>query len=129
VKPITAYDVHLHLTHRLGACLVAASVAGAWWITRRRLGPKHLLTRSAIGWLGLVGVQFGLGAATVWTGKPADLATAHVAVGSLILAFGGVLTAMAFRLFAVPGRRHLASAGDPAAAPRPNDAVGQPAHP
>ena len=124
VKPITAYDVHLHLAHRLGACIVAGAVGGTWWITRRRLGPKHLLTRSAIAWLGLVGVQFGLGAATVWTGKSADLATTHVAVGSLILALGGLQTAAAFRLFASPGSREFLE-GDAPAQTRANGAVQQ----
>jgi len=127
VKPITAYDVHLQLTHRFGACFVAGAVGGVWWITRRRLGTKHLLTRSAIAWLGLVGVQFGLGAATIWTGKSADIATAHVTVGSLILAWGGLQTAMAFRLFVSPPSRDPAPAGNPVAQARPAGAVGQPA--
>ena len=124
VMPITAYDVHLHLAHRIGACIVAGAVGGAWWITRRRLGPRHLLTRSAVAWLGLLGVQFGLGAATVWTGKSADLTTAHVAVGSLILAWGALQTTAAFRLFVSPRGRELL-AGNAGPQNRANGAVPQ----
>jgi len=128
VKPITAYDVQLQMMHRLGACLVAGAVGGTWWITRRRLGRGHVLRTSLFAWIGLVGLQFGLGAATVWTGKSADVATAHVAVGSLILALGGLQTAAAFRLSVSPrGRESLA--GEAAAQTRANGAVEQPAQP
>jgi heme A synthase len=74
-------------------------------------------------------VQFGLGAATVWTGKSADIATAHVAVGSLILALGGLQTAMAFRLFASPRGRDMAPARDMATHTQTDGAVGQLAQP
>ena len=54
-------------------------------------------------WIGLglvavvIALQFALGAATIWTGKSADIATAHVAVGALSLATGAMATLAAFR--------------------------------
>jgi cytochrome c oxidase assembly protein subunit 15 len=113
-QTITASDVHLHMTHRLGACAVAGTIIGAAWIARRRLGPKHPLSRTALTWVILTGVQFGLGATTVWTGKSADIATAHVAMGSLILALGALQTVAAFRMF--PVARPAAQVPSPAPA-------------
>jgi cytochrome c oxidase assembly protein subunit 15 len=48
-------------------------------------------------WLGLILFQVGLGAATIWTNKAADVATAHVLVGALALAVGALWCAIAFR--------------------------------
>jgi cytochrome c oxidase assembly protein subunit 15 len=89
--PITATDVVLHMAHRFGACLVVGAVGWALVRARRRLALGHPVRRLAAGWLGLIGVQFALGAVTVWTNKAADIATAHVAVGALALLIGGVL--------------------------------------
>jgi cytochrome c oxidase assembly protein subunit 15 len=91
-NPVTAAGVRLHMAHRLTALGVVAAVVACVQVTRRRLGAQHTLTRAARGWLGLVLVQVFLGAATVWTGKSVALATAHVAVGSLVLTAGGLLT-------------------------------------
>jgi hypothetical protein len=41
-----------------------------------------------------------LGAATIWTNKSADIATAHVAVGALTLTVGTLLLLMARRCLA-----------------------------
>jgi cytochrome c oxidase assembly protein subunit 15 len=89
-NPITASHLHLHMAHRYWAVAVTAAVLGTARFVRRRLGPTDPLTRLSWAWLGLVGVQVALGAATVWTGKNSLIATAHVAVGSLCLA-GAVL--------------------------------------
>jgi heme A synthase len=45
----------------------------------------------------LILLQVGLGAATIWTNKAADVATAHVLVGALALAVGALWCAIAFR--------------------------------
>ena len=39
-------------------------------------------------WLGLIFLQAGLGAWTIWSQKAADVATAHVLVGALSLVTG-----------------------------------------
>ena len=51
------------------------------------LQPRALVHLSRL-WLGLILLQVGLGAATIWTNKAADVATAHVLVGALALAVG-----------------------------------------
>lgn len=102
-RDLEALDIHLHMAHRLNAVLVLAVVAvTATLILRRR--SQDGLHRGAIVWLALVLVQAGLGIWTVWANKPADVATAHVAVGSTVLAMGVGLSLIAFRA-AAPGRR------------------------
>jgi hypothetical protein len=47
-------------------------------------------------------VQVFLGAATIWTGKTADIATAHLACGALCLVTGGLTSILSFRMLASP---------------------------
>ncbi len=90
-RPIEAADVVLHMSHRLGAVAVLGVVVVVVGRARRHLPREHPVRRGAALWLGLVLVQFGLGAWTVWSNKAADIATLHVLVGSLLLAVGGGL--------------------------------------
>jgi cytochrome c oxidase assembly protein subunit 15 len=114
VNPITAFDVHLQMAHRLGAVAVTVSVALCWQAARRVFGRRHRWTTLCSLWLGLIAVQVALGAATVWTGKSADVATAHVAVGSLALALGSALAAMALW----PGTADCPAGGEGGTEPR-----------
>ena len=68
-------------------------------------GAKNILTKLSFAWLGLILVQIGLGAATVWTNKSADIATAHVAVAALSLMVGAMTTLIAFRCVVVGPKR------------------------
>jgi cytochrome c oxidase assembly protein subunit 15 len=43
-------------------------------------------------------VQFALGAWTIWSNKAADIATAHVAVGAIMLSFGMSISAICWRI-------------------------------
>ena len=45
----------------------------------------------------MIFLQVGLGAATIWSNKAADVATAHVLVGALALTVGALWCIMAFR--------------------------------
>jgi cytochrome c oxidase assembly protein subunit 15 len=123
--PVTAFQVHLHMIHRFLAVALVAVAAGTW----RKAGRLGTGWRMGVrAWCGLFAVQFALGAATVWTNKAADLATAHVAVGATILSAGVALAAM--RLM---GERHVGVAFDPCRAgnafikPSPTVALGRPA--
>jgi heme a synthase len=97
LNAITAYDVHLQMLHRMVAAGIVVAVGVCVARARRRLGRRQLITRVGWLWAGLVGVQVGLGAFTIWSGKAADVATAHVAVGSLTLCVGGMLSILALR--------------------------------
>jgi heme A synthase len=60
---------------------------------------KAGLTRPAILLLMLLATQLTLGVLTVLWGKPADIASAHVAVGALVLVTTFVLAVRAMRIY------------------------------
>ena len=82
--PITAFQIVLQMVHRMMAGTILLMVGACAWLARRQLGPQHRLSRLASGWFWLIVAQIFLGAATIWTGKKADIATAHVACGALM---------------------------------------------
>jgi cytochrome c oxidase assembly protein subunit 15 len=96
-NPITALQIGLQMAHRLTALGIFFLVSVCVWRSRQWLGRNHALTKLSFGWLGLIVAQMVLGAATIWTNKSADMATAHVAVGALSLATGSLMTLVAFR--------------------------------
>ena len=96
-NPITAGQIVLQMVHRLLALAILGAVALAAWSARRALGSQNLLSRLSLVWLGLIVAQVFLGAATIWSNKAADLATAHVLIGALCLATGALLTLVVSR--------------------------------
>jgi cytochrome c oxidase assembly protein subunit 15 len=101
-KPTTALYINLQMAHRVGAVLITVAILAASagvWLTP---GSAPLLRRWSAVWVGLVFVQFALGAFTIWTNKAADVATTHVAVGALTFVLGALLTAMSWRLQSQP---------------------------
>ena len=81
------------------------------------------MTRLSIAWVGLILGQAVLGAATIWTNKAADIATAHVAVGALSLLAGAMLVLSARRCFETSPVEVAATASEPAR----NEPTSQPA--
>jgi cytochrome c oxidase assembly protein subunit 15 len=104
-NPITAAQVELQMAHRLLALVIFAAVAACAWRARRFLGWRHPLTRFAGFWFGVVLIQVFLGAATIWTNKSADVATAHVACGAVCLATGALASVISFRVLAAGAAR------------------------
>ena len=108
-NPITAGGIVLQMTHRLVAGLILAGVgACAWQARRKRLGCL-LLTRLTLVWLGMILIQASLGVATIWSGKSADVATIHVAVGALSLMAGAMIYLVCQRFQLVPAPLPVAS--------------------
>jgi len=114
LNPITAFQIGLHMVHRITAVIILAGVIWAAWFTGRRVGWSSTLGRLSIGWLVLIFIQAALGMATIWTNKSADIATVHVAVGALSLVTGAGLGLMAGRRMISVSR--LAKISDAAAA-------------
>ena len=83
--PTTIGQIHLQMLHRTMAVVLAVLFLIYAWKARRAAMGVRLASR---WWLALLVVQIALGAWTVWSGKAADVTTAHVAVGALILFLG-----------------------------------------
>jgi cytochrome c oxidase assembly protein subunit 15 len=96
-NPITGFQIKLQMVHRLVALAICVSTAICAWRAWRRLGRKDELTKLALFWLGLILAQALLGAATIWSNKAADVATAHVLGGALSLVTGALWCIIAFR--------------------------------
>src|SRR5262249_25754818 len=96
-NPITAFQIDLQLAHRgVAVAICIATAIGAGQPGGRR-GRKNALTNLALFWLGLILAQAFLGAATIWSNKAADVATAHVLGGPLSLVTGALWYIIAFR--------------------------------
>ena len=128
LSDVTAFQIWLQMAHRFGALLVligvlaffirvraveAAPIGQVGAIDPIARGPAaagmnrrypaaadgpRLLKRLSFWWLILVFVQITLGAWTIWSNKAADIATAHVAVGAIMLSFGVIISAICWRL-------------------------------
>jgi cytochrome c oxidase assembly protein subunit 15 len=96
-NPITAFQIELQMAHRVVALAILILTAVCAWQAWRRLSGKDAQTKLALSWFALILLQVGLGAATIWTNKAADVATGHVLVGALALAVGTLWCAIAFR--------------------------------
>jgi cytochrome c oxidase assembly protein subunit 15 len=118
--PITANQIYLHMAHRLNACFVLLAVAAIAFLARKGESAP-VLRKLTLGWTALVVAQALLGAWTVWSNKAADIATAHVALGALTLAFGGLLyigtAPLAAQVAQRSGSHSLAGEPAPALAP------------
>jgi heme a synthase len=96
-NPIEAWDVHLQMVHRVLALAILAGTVMNWRLVRQTMpSSRDVLGRGAGLLAVLVGAQAILGAATIWSGKAADVATAHVAVGSAVLTLATLLALVAY---------------------------------
>lgn len=96
-NPITACQIILQMGHRLVALAILVLTTACAWQARRRLGKTDSLAKLALFWLALILAQILLGAATIWSNKAADVATAHVLGGALSLVTGAFGCVIAFR--------------------------------
>ena len=87
--------VHLQLTHRFGAYVLAALLAFAWWRSRGAASPHVRAGAAAV--LGLVLVQIVLGAFNVLLAVPVWLTAAHLATATALFALAVVTTLRAGR--------------------------------
>jgi cytochrome c oxidase assembly protein subunit 15 len=112
LSDVTAFQIWLQMVHRFLALMIAIAVI-AFCLRVRRDAPRFAaLKRLSIFWVALVGCQIALGAWTIWSNKAADVATAHVALGAVMLSFGVSISAICWRIVAglphdAPGGRAL----------------------
>jgi len=92
LNPITACQIGLQMAHRLVALSLLLLVGCLAWKARREQGAGSLPAKLAAAWLWLNCLQAVLGAATIWSNKAADVATAHVLCGALSLLAGTIFS-------------------------------------
>jgi cytochrome c oxidase assembly protein subunit 15 len=87
LTPPTLFQVWIHFAHRAWAMVGVAAVLGLAInvLLRHRRTARGWLVRPAVAMIALLVAQVTLGISTVLMGKPADVATAHLAVGALVL--------------------------------------------
>jgi heme a synthase len=90
LSDVDAFQIWLQMSHRCLAALIGiAVIMFAVRIRRLRKSSRApILSGLSIWWVVLFFLQFTLGAWTIWSNKAADIATAHVAVGAIMLSFG-----------------------------------------
>lgn len=111
-KPITAFQIHLHMAHRLGAVLTLTVVWIAVWKIRSTSGSGWI-RRLAMFWGVLLVSQAFLGAATVWSNKAADVATLHVLLGAMSLITGSTLAGITLSARRLARVRSSATGAEP----------------
>src|SRR5438552_18839458 len=109
LSDVDAFQIWLQMAHRFLALIIAIIVVAFCLRVWRDAPGVAALKRLSIFWVVLVACQIALGAWTIWSNKAADIATAHVAVGAIMLSFGVSIGAICWRL----SYRHLGRARSP----------------
>ena len=112
LSDVTAFQIWLQMAHRFLALIIAIAVIAFCLRAWRDAGQLPALKRLSVLWVACVLCQIALGAWTIWSNKAADIATAHVALGAIMLSFGVSISAICWRVLAVsrqgaPGGRAL----------------------
>jgi cytochrome c oxidase assembly protein subunit 15 len=111
LSDVTAFQIWLQMAHRFLAFIIAIGVV-AFCLSVWRDAPRFAaLKRLSIFWVPLVVCQIALGAWTVWSNKAADVTTAHVALGAVMLSFGVSISAICWQI----SRRDVGRARPPGA--------------
>jgi heme A synthase len=99
------FKVIVHFAHRVWAIVVVATaLALVSILASRGLLAIPVISRLAISIMVLLLVQISLGALIIWTGRNAEIATAHQTTGAVIL---GVTTVLAMQLEMFPSRMNV----------------------
>ena len=98
LSDVDAFQIWLQMTHRFVALLIAIGVIAFCSRVWRDARQVPALKKLSIWWIAFLLVQLTLGAWTIWSNKAADIATAHVAVGAIMLSFGVTISAICWRI-------------------------------
>src|SRR5215813_15248772 len=98
LSDVDAFQIWLQMAHRFMALIIVIGVTAFCFRVRRDTRGFATLARLSLFWVGLVFCQIALGAWVIWSNKAADIATAHVAIGAVMLSFGVSITAICWRI-------------------------------
>jgi cytochrome c oxidase assembly protein subunit 15 len=101
IPSFSSEKIIIHFAHRLGATVASGMII--WTFSRivRRYRNQRALVRPVVAMLIFLGIQISLGALAVWTSKAVIPATAHVAIGAIILGTSVLLTLRAYAMASV----------------------------
>src|SRR5947208_5878846 len=106
LSEVTAFQIWLQMAHRFLASIIAVAIitffVRVWSVAE---GPV-VLKRLSFLWVALVISQIALGGWVIWSNKAADVATAHVALGAVMLSFGVSISAICWRVSGKAGALH-----------------------
>jgi cytochrome c oxidase assembly protein subunit 15 len=116
LSEVTPFHIWLQMAHRFLALVIAVGVITCL-VRSREAGLRGTsLAQWSDAWSLLLAGQITLGAWVIWSNKAADIATAHVALGAIMLALGVTISAISLRLVrsseAAPIRPHHLVAED-----------------
>ncbi len=98
LSQVTAFQIWLQMVHRFLASIIAVAIitfsARVWSVAEVSAALKRL----SVLWVILVISQIALGGWVIWSNKAADVATAHVALGAVMLSFGVSISAICWRV-------------------------------
>ena len=98
LSEVTPFHIWLQMAHRFLALVIAAGVIACLFRARAAELRGTPLARLSDAWFLLLACQITLGAWVIWSNKAADIATAHVALGAIMLALGVTISAISLRL-------------------------------
>jgi cytochrome c oxidase assembly protein subunit 15 len=98
LSDVDAFQIWLQMTHRFVALLIGIGVIAFCSRVLRDARQVAALKKLSIWWVVFLLGQLTLGAWTIWSNKVADIATAHVAVGAIMLSFGVSISAICWRI-------------------------------
>jgi heme a synthase len=98
LSDVTAFQISLQMAHRLLALTIAIAIISFCIRVWREARGFDALKRLSLLWVVLVLCQIALGAWVIWSNKAADVATAHVALGAVMLSFGVSISGICWRV-------------------------------
>jgi cytochrome c oxidase assembly protein subunit 15 len=98
LPPVWTPAIAVHFAHRLGAVVVAVSIAATVRYVLARYRDRPELVRPAILLAGLAAVQISLGGLVVLTARAIEVNSAHVIGGALVLGASLVLALRSRRI-------------------------------
>src|SRR5438477_2738209 len=98
LSSVDPFQIWLQMAHRFVALVIAIAIIAFCLRVWRYARDFNALRRLASLWVVLVFCQIALGAWVIWSNKAADIATAHVALGAVMLSFGVSISASCWRI-------------------------------
>ena len=91
---VTAFQIWLQMAHRFLALIIAIAIIAFCARVWTEMRDFAALKRLSLLWVVLIFGQISLGAWVIWSNKAADIATAHVALGAVMLSFNVSISAI-----------------------------------